>query len=107
MTAQRETADKPDYDSPWKEALEADFRQALYTYEEQQRMPYVTTVEQAGIDKGVQLGEATILLTLLDEKFGPDTVDAYRERITTAEPEQLLQWSKRILSAETPETIFH
>jgi hypothetical protein len=30
-----------------------------------------------------------------------------RERITAAEPEELLQWSKRILSAETAETIFH
>nr|WP_242518954.1 hypothetical protein [Halochromatium roseum] len=84
-------------------ALEADFRQTLYAYEEQQRMPYVTTVEQAGI----QQGEALILLTLLQEKFGHDSAEAYRERITAAEPEQLLQWSKRILSAETPETIFH
>ena len=83
--------------------LEADFRQQLYAYEEQHRMPYVTTVEQAGI----QRGEAIILLALLQEKFGPDTVDAYRERVTAAEPEQLLQWSKRILSADTPETIFH
>jgi hypothetical protein len=33
-------------------ALEADFRQTLYAYEEQLRMPYVTTVEQAGIEKG-------------------------------------------------------
>jgi hypothetical protein len=91
--------------------LEADFRQALYAYEEQQRMPYITTVEQAGIEKGVQQGlqqgEALILLAQLQEKFGPDSVDAYRARITAAEPEQLLQWSKRILSAETPETIFH
>ena len=82
-------------------------------------MPYVTTVEQAGIEKGlrqglkqgvkqgVKQGEAIILLALLEEKFGPDTVDAYRERIAAAEPEQLLQWSKLILSAETPETIFH
>ena len=95
--------------------LEADFRQQLFAYEEQQRMPYVTTVEQAGIEKGLQQGvkqgvkqgEAIILLALLQEKFGPDTVDAYRERIAAAEPEQLLQWSKLILSAETPETIFH
>ena len=87
--------------------LEADFRQQLYAYEEQHRMPYVTTVEQAGIEKGVKQGEAIILLALLQEKFGPDTVDAYRERVTAAEPEQLLQWSKRILSADTPETIFH
>ena len=44
-------------------------------------MPYVTTVEQAGI----QRGEAIILLALLQEKFGPDTVDAYRERVTAAD----------------------
>ena len=87
--------------------LEADFRQQLYAFEEQLRMPYVTTVEQAGIEKGVKQGEAIILLALLQEKFGPDTVDAYRARITAADPEQLLQWSKRILSAESPETIFH
>ena len=70
-------------------------------------MPYVTTVEQAGIEKGVKQGEAIILLAQLQEKFGPDTVDAYRERVTAAESEELLQWSKRILSAETAETIFH
>jgi hypothetical protein len=88
-------------------ALEAEFRQELYAYEEQRQMPYVTTFEQAGIEKGLQQGEAVILLTLLQEKFGLDSAEAYRERITTAEPEQLLQWSKRILRAETPETIFH
>ncbi len=67
----------------------------------------LTTVEPARIDKGVKQGEALILLALLQEKVGPDRVDTYRERITAAEPEQLLQWSKRILSAETPEGIFH
>ncbi|MCF7996847.1 MAG: hypothetical protein K9L32_13080 [Chromatiaceae bacterium] len=88
-------------------ALEAEFRQELYAYEEQRQMPYVTSFEQAGIEKGLQQGEATILMAQLEEKFGPASLDAHRERITTAEPEQLLQWSKRILSAETPETIFH
>ena len=38
-------------------ALEADFRQQRDAYEEQQRMPYITTVEQAGIDQGVIIGE--------------------------------------------------
>ncbi|NEV65176.1 hypothetical protein [Thiorhodococcus minor] len=109
------------------EALEADFRQALYTYEEQQRMPYVTTVEQAGIEKGVrqgvqqglqqglqqgvqqgvQQGEATILLRQFACKFGPDSAETYRARIESAEPEQLEAWSERILTADTPETIFH
>ena len=92
-------------------ALEAEFRQELYAYEEQYQMPYVTTFEQAGIEKGsilgMQQGEAAILMALLQEKFGPDSLDAHRERISAAKPEELLLWSKRILTAETPETIFH
>jgi hypothetical protein len=83
--------------------LEADFRQALYAYEEQHRMPYVTTVEQAGI----QRGEATLLMRLFSCKFGPDSVETYRSRIESAEPEQLEAWSERLLTADTPETIFH
>ena len=83
--------------------LEADFRQELYAYEEQHRMPYVTTVEQAGI----QRGEATLLMRLFSCKFGPDSVETYRSRIESAEPEQLEAWSERLLTADTPETIFH
>lgn len=93
------------------EALEAEFRQELYAFEEERQMPYVTTVERAGIEKGMALGmqqgEATILMALLEEKFGSASVAAYQERIAAAAPEELLQWSKRILTAETPETIFH
>nr|WP_242479252.1 DUF4351 domain-containing protein [Lamprobacter modestohalophilus] len=93
------------------EALEADFHQELYTYEEQQRMPYVTTVEQAGIDKGVKQGvkqgEASTLLRLLEQKFGPEAAQVHRKRIETAELEQLDTWLGRILTAESPETIFH
>lgn len=87
--------------------LEADFRQELYTYEEQQGMPYVTTVEQAGIQKGLQQGEVTILLRQLSTKFGTEAAEQYRTRLESAEPQQLERWSERILSAETPETIFH
>ncbi|MBK1720558.1 hypothetical protein [Thiocystis violacea] len=83
--------------------LEADFRQELYAYEEQHHMPYVTTVEQAGI----QRGEANILLRQFSCKFGPDSAEIYRSRIESAEPKQLEEWSERILTAETPETIFH
>ncbi len=84
-------------------ALEAEFRQELYAYEEQRQMPYVTTFERAGIQKG----EARTLLRLLDQKFGPEAAQAHRERIEAAELEQLEAWLDRILTAETPETIFH
>ncbi|MEA3643788.1 MAG: DUF4351 domain-containing protein, partial [Lamprobacter sp.] len=60
-----------------------------------------------GVQQGVQQGEATILMRLLARKFGTDSAETYRPRIESAEPEQLEAWSERILTAETPETIFH
>ncbi|WPL12181.1 RpnC/YadD family protein [Thiorhodovibrio litoralis] len=59
------------------------------------------------IEQGMQQGEATILMMLLEEKFGSESIAVHRKRIESAEPEKLLQWSRRILTAETPETIFH
>ncbi|WPL12179.1 MULTISPECIES: hypothetical protein [Thiorhodovibrio] len=63
-------------------------------------------IEQ-GMQQGMQQGEAKILMMQLEEKFGSEYIAAHRERIETADPEKLLQWSRRILTAETPETIFH
>lgn len=44
------------------EALEASFRQEIFAYEETKQMPYVTTVERAGIEKGFRQGEAHLPL---------------------------------------------
>ncbi len=59
------------------------------------------------IEQGVQQGEARTLLRQLTQKFGPEAAQAHRERIEAAELEQLEAWLDRILTAETPETIFH
>lgn len=96
------------------DALEASFRQELYAFEENRQMPYVTSVERAGIAKGLQQGEqlgyqkgeANLLLLLLTQKFGPASVDAYRERIGSADPQQLETWLPRVLTADTLEGIF-
>jgi hypothetical protein len=53
----------------------------------------------------IQQGEARILLRLFKLKFG-DIPDRVRERIETADPDTLLNWSDRILTAETPDAIF-
>ncbi|WPL23628.1 hypothetical protein Thiofri_03822 [Thiorhodovibrio frisius] len=60
-----------------------------------------------GVQQGVQQGEARTLLRQLDQKFGPEVVQTHRERIEQGELEQLDTWLGRILTAETPETIFH
>ncbi|WPL20215.1 DUF4351 domain-containing protein [Thiorhodovibrio frisius] len=63
-------------------------------------------IEQ-GMQQGMQQGEAAILMRLFTRKFGSDSAETYRPRIESAEPEQLEAWSERILTAETPETLFH
>ncbi|MBK1621714.1 hypothetical protein CKO42_25660 [Lamprobacter modestohalophilus] len=69
------------------------------------------TVEQAGIDKGAiigeQRGEAKTLLRQLTRKFGPDCAERYRERVEAANIKQLDAWLDNILTAESPETVFH
>ncbi|WPL14988.1 hypothetical protein [Thiorhodovibrio litoralis] len=62
---------------------------------------------QQGLQQGLQQGEARTILRLLDQKFGPEAAQAHRALIEAAELEQLETWLDRILTAETPETIFH
>ncbi|EIC19812.1 DUF4351 domain-containing protein [Thiorhodovibrio frisius] len=59
------------------------------------------------IEQGMQQGEAAILMRQFARKFGSDSAETYRPRIESAKPEQLEAWSERILTAETPETLFH
>ena len=80
-------------------------------------MPYVTSVERIGIQKGLQQGleqgrqegrkegEAAMLLRLLALKFGPPS-DEVRARIEAADTDTLLEWSARILTAEHVQDIF-
>ena len=82
-------------------------------------MPYVTTVERAGIEKGLRQGieqgervgyrkgEADLLLWQIEKKFGADTVAGVSERIHAADNDALRLWSERILTADSLDAIFH
>ena len=56
------------------EELQNDFREELYQVEEEKRMPYITSIERYGIEKGRQEGLQEGLLegidVALDAKFG-------------------------------------
>ena len=98
-------------------ALEEDYRREAYELVEEKRMPYVTTFERAGIQKGRKEGlrigrrkgrkegEAAVLLRQMELKFGPLSYE-YRQRIKGADAQTLLRWSERVLTAETPEAVF-
>jgi len=87
--------------------LEDAFLQDLYTYEETKQMPYVTSAERFGIEKGYRQGEADLLLWLIENKFGADSAAALRETVESAESDTLRLWSERILTADTPDAIFY
>ena len=95
------------------EDLDLEFREELIAFEEERQMPYVTSVERIGIQKGREQGleqgrkqgEAAILLRQIALKFGPPSEDV-RERIEAADADTLLDWSARILTAEQVEDIF-
>jgi predicted transposase YdaD len=96
---------------------EAAFRQDLHDFETSRQMPYITTVERAGIKKGLrrglqrgrqqglqqglQQGEAAALLWLIEKKFGADVAEHCQGRIKAAGSEDLRRWSERILTAES------
>lgn len=57
-----------------------------------------------GRQEGRQEGQATILLRLLQLKFG-DVPEAVRRKIERADPRTLLVWSERVLTAAGIEQI--
>ena len=103
------------------EDLEKEFMDELTAFEERERMPYVTSAERIGIQKGLQQGleqgrqegrqegrkegEAAILLRQITLKFGTPS-EVVRARIETADADTLLDWSARILTAERVDDIF-
>jgi flagellar biosynthesis/type III secretory pathway protein FliH len=84
----------------------------LIAFEEQAKMPYVTSIERLGREEGHkegheegykagrQEGEALVLMRLIELKFGPPS-EAVRAQINAADAETLLRWSERILTAQT------
>ncbi|WP_371258239.1 DUF4351 domain-containing protein [Thiohalocapsa sp. ML1] len=55
--------------------------------------------ERIGERRGIQLGEAHMLLRLLEEKFGPVS-DEVRTQVQSADPDSLLRWFRQSLKAD-------
>ena len=53
---------------------------------------------QQGVRQGVRQGELTVLLRLLNRKFG-ELPQEVRDRVESADDKTLLEWSERVLTA--------
>ena len=55
---------------------------------------------QEGMQQGMHQGEAQVLLRMLSRKFG-ELSEEKRRLVESADSERLLQWSERVLTAES------
>ena len=89
--------------------LEQRLLQEVYTLERNVSMPYVTSAERFGIEKGLQQGlqqgEATLLQRQLARRFGP-LPDAIRAQLNGASIDQLEIWAIKVLDAESLDEVF-
>ena len=81
-------------------ALEAEFWQELKTYEEERKVPYITSVERIGYDRGkisgFEEGERSLVLRQLGHKFGELSVST-SDRISTLSIRKVEALSKALL----------
>ncbi len=91
--------------------------QDIEQLERNRSMPYITSVERIGIEKGMQQGmqqgkiagrlegESSLFERLLARRFGPPSADI-QDRLKAATLEQLEQWAENLLDAATLEEVF-
>ncbi len=91
------------------ETKNTEFWQTLTAYEQEKKMPYITSVERIGIQKGIEQGmlkgESKLLTKLLTQRFG--LLPAWSlQKIEQASSEELEQWGMTLLDADTLEDVF-
>jgi hypothetical protein len=81
---------------------EAEHEQYQRDYPEEAKtmQSFSTRFRNEGKQIGIQLGEATMLLLLLEEKFGPVS-DQVRIQVENADPDSLVRWFRQTLKADS------
>lgn len=87
-------------------ALEAKLWQDIEQLERERAMPYVTSVERIGLERGRQEGQAMMLARLLTKRFGALPADI-EYRLAGASAAQLLAWGEAVFDAATLDQVFH
>ena len=90
--------------------LEQEFWREIRQWEEETRMPYITSVERLGIEQGIeqgmQRGEATLVLRLLNRRFGQVTTSVEKQ-IRQLSVKQLEDLGEALLDFENEADLLH
>jgi Domain of unknown function (DUF4351) len=89
-------------------ALDREFWQELKTYEEERKMPYITSVERIGYERGQKAGRTmgreeerrSLITVLLNQKFG-DISPATTDRLDQLSAKQLESLAIALLNFTT------
>ena len=78
------------------QGLKRTFWDELKTYEEDRKMPYITSVEEIGYDRGLEQGERSLVLRQLGHKFG-ELPNSTSDRIKALSIPKIESLSKALL----------
>ena len=81
--------------------------QQRYPQEADKMATFSERMRAEGMQQGMQRGEVAVLLRLMERKFGRRLTEDDRRRVESADVDTLLEWSDRILSANSVEEILH
>ncbi|MEO5372338.1 MAG: DUF4351 domain-containing protein [Magnetococcus sp. DMHC-1] len=99
------------------EEIDKRFRHEMLNFEENQKMPYISSVErigmeigrqeghQDGLKEGLKEGAAVVFLRLLQRRFGPPSA-VIHDTVKSADLASLELWSDKIFDAGSIEEIF-
>ncbi len=85
--------------------LELAYTVEVEAIEEELQVAYITTAERIGIEKGIEMGERSLLKMQLKTKFS-QVSESVLQKVERADSPALARWSKRILVAHTLEDVF-
>ena len=92
------------------EDVDAEYRAEAREIEEAYKMPFVTSFERVGEERGVKRGRqeegSELLLLQLQHKFGLEAAERYRQQVEQADETMIRTWSIRFVRAETIEEVF-
>jgi predicted transposase YdaD len=69
-------------------------------------MPYITSVERQGIEQGMQRGEATLVLRLLNRRLG-QVAASVEEQVRQLPVEQLEDLGEALLDFQSEADLLH
>ncbi|MBF0180906.1 MAG: hypothetical protein HQM03_12860 [Magnetococcales bacterium] len=68
-------------------------------------MPYISSIERIGEERGLQKGQAGLLIEMLQERFGlvPEPV---RQQVASAALDEIHAWARKLFKADSLQAVF-